>query len=214
MVNTFNALAIDIKKRKAVFDNVTAGLSGACIKPIALRMVRDVYSVVDVPIIEIGGIMNYEDAIEFIMAGATAVQVGTANFLNPRVMIEIIEGMEDFCKRENIKGLKEKYGEFYYNIILSRVPYEEDIEFLNKLEWTDYKDFLKGNIDIEKNAFVFADRIRRIGYILKDVPISETDLIEQLEEIIELNKNLKKLPVNLCESWLEKLKSGVKVKEL
>lgn len=110
LVNTFNALAIDIYKRKAVFDNVTAGLSGACIKPIALRMVREVHSVVDVPIIGMGGIMNWEDAIEFIMAGATAIQVGTANFLNPKVMIEIIDGMEEFCKRENIKNLKEITG--------------------------------------------------------------------------------------------------------
>lgn len=110
LVNTFNALAIDIYNRKSVFDNVTAGLSGACIKPIALRMVRDVASVVDVPIIGMGGIMNWQDAIEFIMAGATAIQVGTANFINPRVMIEIIEGMEKFCKEQNIKNLEEIRG--------------------------------------------------------------------------------------------------------
>lgn len=110
LVNTFNALAIDIRKRKAVFDNITAGLSGACIKPIALRMVRDVCSVVDVPVIGMGGITNYEDAIEFIMAGATAIQVGTANFLNPNVMIEIILGLEKFLKEENIKNLDEIRG--------------------------------------------------------------------------------------------------------
>lgn len=110
LVNTFNALAIDIKKRKAVFDNITAGLSGACIKPIALRMVRDVCSVVDVPVVGMGGITNYEDAIEFIMAGATAIQVGTANFLNPKVMIEIISGIEKFLKDENIKSLDEIRG--------------------------------------------------------------------------------------------------------
>lgn len=110
LVNTFNALAIDIYKRKAVFDNVTAGLSGACIKPIALRMVRDVASVVDVPVIGMGGIMDWKDAIEFIMAGATAVQVGTANFINPKVCIDIIEGMEKFCKEQNIKNLQEIRG--------------------------------------------------------------------------------------------------------
>ena len=115
----------------------------------------------------------------------------------------------------NIKGLKEKYGAFYYNIILSRVPYSEDIEFLNKLGWTDYKDFLKGKIDIERNQAVFTNRISYISYncILKEIPISEDELKNQLEEIMELNKKLK-LPINLCERWLEKLNNGAKVKEL
>ncbi|QQB73832.1 hypothetical protein I6H56_11090 [Fusobacterium canifelinum] len=115
----------------------------------------------------------------------------------------------------NIKGLKEKYGKFYYNIILSHVPHKEDIEFLNKLGWTDYKDFLKGKIDLERNQAVFTNRISYISYncILKEIPISEDELKNQLEEIMELNKKLK-LPINLCERWLERLKSGVKVKEL
>ena len=115
----------------------------------------------------------------------------------------------------NIKGLKEKYGEFYYNIILSHVPYKEDIEFLNKLGWTDYKDFLKGKIDIERNQAVFTNRISYVSYncILKEIPISEDELKNQLEEIMELNKKLK-LPINLCERWLEKLNNGAKVKEL
>lgn len=110
LVNTFNALKIDIFKRKAVFDNITAGLSGACIKPIALRMIRDVYSVVDVPIVGIGGICNYEDAIEFIMAGASAIQIGSANLINPNIMVEIVDGIEKFMKKENIKDLSEIRG--------------------------------------------------------------------------------------------------------
>ena len=114
----------------------------------------------------------------------------------------------------DIKGMKEKYGKFYYNIILSRIPYGYDIEFLNKLEWTDYKDFLKGKIDIEKNPSAFANRVRYIGYILQDTLMSESDLIEQLEEIMAINKKNLKVPVNLCDRWLERLKSGVKVKEL
>ena len=114
----------------------------------------------------------------------------------------------------DIKGMKEKYGEFYYNIILSRIPYNEDIEFLNKLGWTDYKDFLKGKIDIEKNPSAFANRIRYVGYILQNTLMSESDLIEQLEEIMAINKKNQKIPVNLCDRWLERLKSGVKVKEL
>ena len=114
----------------------------------------------------------------------------------------------------DIKGMKEKYGAFYYNIILSRIPYNEDIEFLNKLGWTDYKDFLKGKIDIEKNPSAFANRVRYVGYVLQDTLMSESDLIEQLEEIMAINKKNQKIPVNLCERWLEKLNNGAKVKEL
>lgn len=110
LVNTFNALAIDIYERKPVFRNVTAGLSGPAIKPIALRMVRDAALAVDIPIIGLGGISTWQDAIEFIMAGATAIQVGTANFHNPRVMIEIIEGIEKFMIDQGIKNLEEIRG--------------------------------------------------------------------------------------------------------
>ena len=114
----------------------------------------------------------------------------------------------------DIKGMKEKYGKFYYNIILSRIPYNEDIAFLNKLGWTDYKDFIKGIIDIEKNPSAFANRVRYVGYVLQDTLMSENDLIEQLEEIMAINKKNPKVPINLCDRWLERLKSGVKVKEL
>ena len=114
----------------------------------------------------------------------------------------------------DIKGMKEKYGAFYYNIILSRIPYSEDIEFLNKLEWTNYKNFLKGKIDIEKNAPKLHNRVRSIGYILNEVPISESELIKQIEELFEMDKKTKRMPINLCEKWLEKLNNGMKVKEL
>lgn len=110
LVNTFNALAIDIYKRKPIFKNVTAGLSGPAIKPIALRMVKDVHDVVDVPIIGMGGIMNWQDAIEFIMAGSTAIQVGTANFIKPNIMEDIIDGIERFMIKEKIYDLKEITG--------------------------------------------------------------------------------------------------------
>ena len=114
----------------------------------------------------------------------------------------------------DIKGMKEKYGAFYYNIILSRIPYNDDIAFLNKLGWTDYKDFLKGKIDIEKNAPKLHNRVRSIGYILNEVPISESELIKQIEELFEMDKKTKRMPINLCEKWLEKLNNGMKVKEL
>jgi dihydroorotate dehydrogenase (NAD+) catalytic subunit len=107
LVNTFKAMAIDINKRKPIFDNVTAGLSGAAIKPIALRMVYEVSKAVNVPIIGMGGIFTAEDAIEFIMAGATAIQVGTANFVKPDICLDIIDGIDKFMKRENIKSIKE-----------------------------------------------------------------------------------------------------------
>ncbi|AFS77780.1 dihydroorotate dehydrogenase PyrD [Gottschalkia acidurici 9a] len=110
LVNTFKAIAIDIRKRKPVFNNVFAGLSGPCIKPIALRMVYEVAGAVDVPIIGMGGIMNWQDAVEFIMAGADAIQVGSANFARPDVAIEIIDGIEKFMIEEGIKSLDEIKG--------------------------------------------------------------------------------------------------------
>ena len=110
LVNTFNALAIDIYRRKPIFENITAGLSGPAIKPIALRMVKEVHDAVDVPIVGIGGIMNGEDAIEFIMAGATAVQLGTANLIDPQSMEKTISFIEEFMYKENIKDLSEITG--------------------------------------------------------------------------------------------------------
>ena len=110
LVNTFKAMAIDIKTRKPVFKNVFAGLSGPAIKPIALRMVYEVAAAVDVPIIGMGGIMNATDAIEFIMAGSDAIQVGSANFVKPDIGLDIIDGIEAFMKREGIKDLSEIKG--------------------------------------------------------------------------------------------------------
>lgn len=110
LVNTFNALAVDIVNRKPVFNNITAGLSGPCIKPIALRMVYEVFKTVDVPIIGLGGITTWKDAVEFIMAGATAIQIGSANFIKPDISLDIIDGIENFMKEEGIKDLKEITG--------------------------------------------------------------------------------------------------------
>ena len=110
LVNTFKALAIDINKRKPVFDNVYAGLSGPAIKPIALRMVNEVSKNIEIPVWGMGGITNANDAIEFIMAGSSCIQVGTANFVNPRLGLEIIDGIEKFMKQEGIKTLDEIRG--------------------------------------------------------------------------------------------------------
>ncbi|NLJ98164.1 MAG: dihydroorotate dehydrogenase [Tissierellia bacterium] len=110
LVNTFSGMAIDIYNRKPVFKNIIAGLSGPCIKPIALRMVYEVSRAVDIPIIGLGGIMNYKDAIEFIMAGAHCIQVGTGNFIKPDISIDIIEGIEQFMKEEGIESIEEIRG--------------------------------------------------------------------------------------------------------
>lgn len=110
LVNTFKAMAIDIKKRKPIFNNVYAGLSGAAIKPIALRMVHEVCKNVQVPVIGLGGIYTVEDIIEFIMAGATAVQVGTANFTTPNIIPTLIQDLEKYCINNNINNLSEIRG--------------------------------------------------------------------------------------------------------
>ncbi|MCR1970962.1 dihydroorotate dehydrogenase [Clostridium cochlearium] len=110
LVNTFKSMAVDIKNRKAVFNNITAGLSGPAIKPIALSMVYEVCKNVNVPVIGLGGISNWKDAIEFIMVGATAIQVGTANFINPYTAVEIVDGIENYMKKEGIKDLSEIKG--------------------------------------------------------------------------------------------------------
>ena len=110
LVNTFKAMAIDIHKRKPVFENIYAGLSGPAIKPIALRMVHEVCKNVSIPVMGMGGITTAEDAIEFIMAGATCIQVGTSNFINPKIGLEIIDGIKAFIEKECIESLDEIRG--------------------------------------------------------------------------------------------------------
>lgn len=110
LINTLKGMAIDVYKRKPVFNNVTAGLSGPAVKPIALRMVYEVAKAVDIPVIGLGGISNGKDAIEFMMAGASAIQIGTINFVNPMAGKEIIEEMECFLKEQGIKDINEIVG--------------------------------------------------------------------------------------------------------
>jgi dihydroorotate dehydrogenase (NAD+) catalytic subunit len=110
LINTLNAMAIDIYKRKAVFNNITAGLSGPAVKPVALRMVHQVAKAVEIPVIGLGGICSGKDAIEFMMAGASAIQIGTVNFVNPMAGKEIIEEMEAFLIEQGIKDINEIVG--------------------------------------------------------------------------------------------------------
>lgn len=102
LVNTFQAMAIDVLHKKPIFDNIYAGLSGACIKPIALRMVHQTAKAVKIPVMGMGGIYSCSDALEFLMAGARCVQAGTANFVNPLALKNIINELEAYCEKENI----------------------------------------------------------------------------------------------------------------
>ncbi|GBF32992.1 dihydroorotate dehydrogenase catalytic subunit [Desulfocucumis palustris] len=110
MINTLLGMAIDIKSRRPVLGNIMGGLSGPAVRPVAVRAVWQVYRAVKLPIIGMGGITCAEDALEFIMAGATAVAVGTANFVNPRATIDIIDGLEKFMLENNIKDINEIIG--------------------------------------------------------------------------------------------------------
>ena len=110
LINTLTGMKIDIHKRAFAVANKTGGLSGPAIKPVAIRMVYQVANTIKLPIIGMGGIMTGEDAIEFMMAGATGVSVGTANFHNPRATLDVLEGIESYMKKYNISDVKELIG--------------------------------------------------------------------------------------------------------
>jgi dihydroorotate dehydrogenase (NAD+) catalytic subunit len=112
LVNTFKAMAINIHTRKSELGNIIGGLSGPAIKPIALRMVWEVVQSVKIPVIGIGGIVKAEDAIEFMLAGASAIQIGTTNLFNPRAGVEVIEGMKHYLIRHKLKSIKDLIGLF------------------------------------------------------------------------------------------------------
>ena len=110
LVNTFLAMAVDIHRKRPVLSIGTGGLSGPAIKPIALRMVWQVYQALKCPILGIGGIMTTEDALSFMMVGASAIQVGTASFVNPKAPFEIVEGLADYARREKCERLRDCIG--------------------------------------------------------------------------------------------------------
>ena len=110
LINTITGMKIDINRRSFVLANKTGGMSGPCVHPIAVRMVYQVSNAVDIPIIGMGGVSNYEDALELIMAGATMVAVGTSNFVNPNVTIEVIDGIEKYMKDNGIIDINELIG--------------------------------------------------------------------------------------------------------
>lgn len=110
LVNTFPAMAVDIDTGRPKLGHITGGLSGPALKPIALKMVWDAYNKIDIPIIGCGGIMDYRDAVEFMLCGATAVQVGTATFINPAASVEIIDGIEKYMKKNRIDNIGKLVG--------------------------------------------------------------------------------------------------------
>ena len=110
LINTLLGMAVDVERRRPVLSTITGGLSGPAVKPVAVRMVWQVAKAVKIPVVGLGGIVTAADALEFIMAGATAVQIGTANFIDPTTTIKVIEGLEEYCVRHSVQSINELRG--------------------------------------------------------------------------------------------------------
>ncbi|WP_461633666.1 dihydroorotate dehydrogenase [Labilibaculum euxinus] len=110
LINTLLGMAIDSETRKPLLSTVTGGLSGPCVKPVALRMVWQVFNAVNIPIVGLGGIMNAKDAIEFILAGASAIQIGTANFIDPQITVKVVEGIKEYMIRHQVENVTDLIG--------------------------------------------------------------------------------------------------------
>lgn len=110
LINTLLGMAIDVEKRRPVLSTVTGGMSGAAVKPIALRMVWQVAKAVKIPVVGLGGIMNWKDAVEFLLAGATAIQIGTANFIDPAITVKVAEGINDYLDRHGYSSVRDIIG--------------------------------------------------------------------------------------------------------
>ena len=110
MINTMLGMAVDVEKRKPILSTVTGGLSGPCVKPVAVRMVWQTSKAVKIPIIGLGGISNWQDAVEFMLAGASAIQIGTYNFIDPTVSLKVIDGINEYCDRYGFKSVTELTG--------------------------------------------------------------------------------------------------------
>lgn len=110
LINTLLGMAIDAEKRRPILSTITGGMSGAAVKPIALRMVWQVAQAVKIPVIGLGGIMNWRDAVEFLLAGATAIQIGTANFIDPAITVKVAQGIDDYLNRHGYSSVKDIIG--------------------------------------------------------------------------------------------------------
>lgn len=113
LINTLTGLAVDVESRRSKLGNFTGGLSGPAIRPVAVHMVHQVYRQVKIPIIAMGGIMTVNDALEFLIAGATMVAVGTVNFINPRVSLDVIQGIKEYLERHQMENVRELTGSLY-----------------------------------------------------------------------------------------------------
>ena len=110
LINTMLGMAIDVEKQRPYLSTITGGLSGPCVKPVAVRMVWQVAHAIDIPVIGLGGICSANDALEFLMAGATAVEIGTANFIDPTITVKIVDRLRDYCIRHNIDDINDIIG--------------------------------------------------------------------------------------------------------
>ena len=110
LINTLLGMTIDAEKRRPILSTITGGMSGAAVKPIALRMVWQVSKAVKIPVIGLGGIMNWKDAVEFLLAGASAIQIGTANFIDPAITVKVSEGINDYLDRHGFTSVKDIIG--------------------------------------------------------------------------------------------------------
>ncbi|MBD5228740.1 MAG: dihydroorotate dehydrogenase [Bacteroidales bacterium] len=110
LINTLMGMAIDVERQRPYLSTYTGGLSGAAVRPVAVRMVWQVHKAVKIPIVGLGGIMSGRDALEFILAGATAIEVGTANFINPRTTVEIVDYINDYCARHGVDDINQLIG--------------------------------------------------------------------------------------------------------
>ena len=115
LINTLLGMAIDAEKRKPILSTITGGMSGAAVKPIALRMVWQVAKAVKIPVIGLGGIMDARDAIEFLLAGATAIQIGTANFIDPAITVKVAEGINEYLDRHGFASVRDIIGALEVN---------------------------------------------------------------------------------------------------
>ena len=110
LINTLLGMAIDINKRRPVLSTVTGGLSGPCVKPVALRMVWQTYNAVKIPVIGMGGISCWQDAIEFILAGSSAIQIGTHNFIDPTISVKVVDGIKEYLDKNNMSSIRDLVG--------------------------------------------------------------------------------------------------------
>ncbi|MCD6254653.1 MAG: dihydroorotate dehydrogenase [Deltaproteobacteria bacterium] len=110
LINTFPAMAVDVNTRRPRLSNITGGLSGPCLKPISLKMVWDIVRTLNIPTVGIGGIFTAQDALEYLIVGAKAVQIGTANFINPKVSVEVLEGIKSYLKNNGFKDINDVIG--------------------------------------------------------------------------------------------------------